>query len=66
MDGTAPGAPAADTYDGGMTSPPTVTTLPTADEVTQALSGVNDPEIHRPITELGMVKDIDITRSQMH
>jgi ATP-binding protein involved in chromosome partitioning len=45
-----------------MTSPPTVTTPPTADAVTQALSGVNDPEIHRPITELGMVKDIGIAR----
>jgi ATP-binding protein involved in chromosome partitioning len=45
-----------------MTSPTTVTTPPTADEVTKALSGVNDPEIHRPITELGMVKDIDIAR----
>ncbi len=45
-----------------MTSPPTVTTPPTADEVTKALSGVNDPEIHRPITELGMVKDIDVAR----
>jgi ATP-binding protein involved in chromosome partitioning len=45
-----------------MTSPSTVTTPPSADEVTKALSGVNDPEIHRPITELGMVKDIAIAR----
>jgi ATP-binding protein involved in chromosome partitioning len=45
-----------------MTSPPTVALPPTADEVTEALSGVNDPEIHRPITELGMVKDIDVAR----
>jgi ATP-binding protein involved in chromosome partitioning len=45
-----------------MTSPPTVAPAPTADEVTKALSGVNDPEIHRPITELGMVKGIDIGR----
>jgi len=45
-----------------MTSPPTVTAPPTPDEVTKALSGVNDPEIHRPITELGMVKDIDVAR----
>jgi ATP-binding protein involved in chromosome partitioning len=35
-----------------MTSPPTT------DQVTKALDGVLDPEIHRPITELGMVKDI--------
>jgi ATP-binding protein involved in chromosome partitioning len=35
--------------------------LPTAEQVTQALSTVNDPEIHRPITELGMVKSIEVT-----
>jgi ATP-binding protein involved in chromosome partitioning len=34
---------------------------PTAERVTQALAGVNDPEIHRPITDLGMVKNIEIT-----
>jgi ATP-binding protein involved in chromosome partitioning len=45
-----------------MTSPPAVAAPPTSDEVTKALSGVNDPEIHRPITELGMVKDIDVAR----
>jgi ATP-binding protein involved in chromosome partitioning len=33
---------------------------PTAEQVTQALAGVNDPEIHRPITELGMVKDVQV------
>jgi ATP-binding protein involved in chromosome partitioning len=33
---------------------------PTTDQVTKALDGVQDPEIHRPITELGMVKDIQI------
>jgi ATP-binding protein involved in chromosome partitioning len=37
-----------------------MTSLPTAEQVSQALAGVNDPEIHRPITELGMVKGIDI------
>ncbi|HEY6315801.1 MAG TPA: Mrp/NBP35 family ATP-binding protein [Streptosporangiaceae bacterium] len=37
-----------------MTSPPST------DQVTTALDGVLDPEIHRPITELGMVKDIQI------
>jgi ATP-binding protein involved in chromosome partitioning len=37
-------------------------TLPTAEQVAQALAGVNDPEIHRPITELGMVKEINIER----
>src|ERR1700691_3520828 len=34
--------------------------LPTAEQVTTALAGVKDPEIGRPITELGMVKSIDI------
>lgn len=34
---------------------------PTAEQVTTALAGVNDPEIGRPITDLGMVKSIDIT-----
>jgi len=35
-------------------------TSPTVQQVTQALDGVQDPEIHRPITELGMVKNIDV------
>jgi ATP-binding protein involved in chromosome partitioning len=34
---------------------------PTIEQVTQALAGVNDPEIHRPITELGMVKQVDVS-----
>ena len=40
--------------------PPAVSSPPTAEQVTQALAGVNDPEIHRPITELGMVKNVDV------
>src|ERR1700691_5940248 len=40
-------------------SPP-VMSPPTAEQITKALDGVQDPEIHRPITELGMVKGIDI------
>ncbi len=40
--------------------PPAVSSPPSAEQVTQALAGVNDPEIHRPITELGMVKGIDV------
>src|SRR5215467_1261206 len=40
--------------------PPTATAPPSTDEVTRALAGVNDPEIHRPITELGMVKDVAV------
>ena len=34
--------------------------LPTRDQVLTALAGVNDPEIGRPITELGMVKSSEI------
>jgi ATP-binding protein involved in chromosome partitioning len=33
---------------------------PTIEVVTQALAGVNDPEIRRPITELGMVKHVEV------
>ena len=40
--------------------PPTVSSPPTAEQITQALAGVNDPEIHRPITELGMVKNVAV------
>src|SRR5487761_1749794 len=44
-----------------MTSPPTMSSSPTADQVSRALAGVNDPEIHKPITDLGMVKNIEIS-----
>jgi ATP-binding protein involved in chromosome partitioning len=50
-----------DAYDEGMASTPVMTTPPTAEQVTAALATVNDPEIHRPITDLGMVKSIDVT-----
>jgi ATP-binding protein involved in chromosome partitioning len=43
-----------------MAIPPVVSAPPTIDQVTGALAGVNDPEIHRPITELGMVKNVDV------
>jgi ATP-binding protein involved in chromosome partitioning len=35
---------------------------PTAEQVTTALGGVNDPEIGRPITDLGMVKSVDVAK----
>ncbi|HVV74961.1 MAG TPA: Mrp/NBP35 family ATP-binding protein [Mycobacteriales bacterium] len=35
-------------------------TLPSVDAVTAALATVKDPEIHRPITDLGMVDDVAI------
>lgn len=40
-------------YDGGMS-------LPTLDALHAALTKVNDPEIRKPITELGMVESVDI------
>src|SRR5208283_2182911 len=42
-----------------MTSP--TLSSPTTEQVSRALATVNDPEIHRPITDLGMVKNIDIS-----
>ena len=37
-----------------------MTTLPTAEQLTAALSTVEDPEIRRPITEIGMVKSAEV------
>ncbi|MGH3366960.1 MAG: Mrp/NBP35 family ATP-binding protein [Nocardioidaceae bacterium] len=37
-----------------------MTTPPTVEQVETALARVNDPEIKRPITELGMVKSVDV------
>ncbi|MDQ1626460.1 MAG: ATP-binding protein involved in chromosome partitioning [Actinomycetota bacterium] len=34
-------------------------TQPTNEQIQAALATVNDPEIHRPITELGMVKSVE-------
>jgi ATP-binding protein involved in chromosome partitioning len=34
--------------------------LPTVEAVRKALAGVQDPEIRRPITEIGMVKDVEV------
>src|ERR1700744_4497459 len=39
---------------------PTVSALPTPEQVTPALAGVIAPEIRRPITELGMVKAVEV------
>src|SRR5215475_2568206 len=41
-----------------MSTPTTIP--PSAEQVTQALDGVQDPEIQRPITELGMVKNVNV------
>src|SRR6516164_11534130 len=43
---------------GYMSAPPV--SPPTAEQVTTALAGVLDPEIRRPITDLGMVKSVDV------
>jgi ATP-binding protein involved in chromosome partitioning len=37
-----------------------MTSVPTNEQVTAALATVNDPEIRRPITELDMVKAVDV------
>ena len=34
--------------------------MPTREQVETALASVQDPEIRRPITELGMVKDVRV------
>ena len=43
-----------------MATSPALSSPPTIEQVTQALASVSDPEIHRPITELGMVKNVDV------
>ena len=45
-------------YDGGMA-------VVTEEQVREALSKVNDPEIKRPITELGMVDGITKDETQI-
>jgi len=44
-----------------MSTDSATSVLPTPEQVATALSAVNDPEIHRPITDLGMVKSIEVT-----
>ncbi|HNE89252.1 MAG TPA: iron-sulfur cluster assembly protein, partial [Actinomycetota bacterium] len=34
--------------------------MPTVEAITAALATVEDPEIHKPITDLGMVKSVEI------
>ncbi len=41
-----------------MPTLPSTSPVPTRAQVDAALATVQDPEIHRPITELGMVKDV--------
>ena len=41
----------------------TITEHPLAPKIRAALHGVNDPEIRRPITDLGMVESIDVDSS---
>lgn len=40
--------------------------MPMLDAVRAALATVNDPEIHRPITELGMLDDVTINGGEVH
>ncbi|MEV0681017.1 P-loop NTPase [Actinosynnema sp. NPDC050436] len=44
-----------------MEGDPVTQTLPTVDDVHKALATVQDPEIRRPITDLGMVKSVSVT-----
>jgi ATP-binding protein involved in chromosome partitioning len=37
-----------------------MTSLPSQEQIQAALAGVNDPEIRRPITELGMVRSAEV------
>ena len=39
---------------------------PTSEQVHAELATVNDPEIRKPITELGMVKSVDVSGGQVH
>ena len=39
-------------------------TTPTQDQVRRALSRVIDPELRRPITDLGMVESVEIAEFQ--
>ncbi|MBB0244872.1 P-loop NTPase [Streptomyces alkaliphilus] len=41
-------------------TPATPQTVPSEEAVRSALATVDDPEIHRPITDLGMVKSVEI------
>ena len=34
--------------------------MPTNDQVLAALATVNDPDVGRPITDLGMVRDVSV------
>nr|WP_204846042.1 P-loop NTPase [Saccharothrix algeriensis] len=43
-----------------MEGDPVTQTAPTVDDVRKALAGVQDPEIRRPITDLGMVKSVSV------
>jgi ATP-binding protein involved in chromosome partitioning len=40
-----------------------MSSVPTNEQVTAALATVNDPEIKRPITEIGMVKSVEVDGS---
>ena len=42
------------------TAPAELSQPPSTEQVISALDGVQDPEIHRPITDLGMVKNVEI------
>src|SRR5581483_181039 len=39
--------------------------MPTRDEITEALGRVIDPELRRPVTELGMVRGVEVDGSHV-
>ncbi len=39
--------------------------MPTQEDILRVLSGINDPELRRPLTELDMVRSIDIDNGQV-
>ncbi len=54
---------APSTYHRGMSAP--AATAPSLEAIHAALTTVNDPEIRRPITELDMVKSVEVDGSQV-
>ena len=38
---------------------------PTPEQITEALGKVYDPELKKPVTELGMVRDVDVRGSHI-
>src|SRR6185436_8928308 len=59
--GTAGRRSAAAPARGRLSRPATIRRMPTREQILEALKVVIDPELHRNIVELGMVRNIDIS-----